>query len=135
MMNSDQMLEVILDEARSDCDDLNVGENISPIPQMKIIFDGYGETEDGEEDLNSESYAVFIHKFSVSKDFAFPEHDVTPWGLVHRSDEELCLYAWYNNELKIWTLPDEWSNYTNDSESAAEYEEILRKLYELHYEE
>lgn len=128
------MLEIILNEARSDCHDLEVGKDISPIPQIKIIFDGYGETEEGEEDLNNESYAVFIHKFSAGKDFIFPAHDVTPWGLVHRSDEELCLYAWYNSDQEIWSLPDEWSNYTDDSKSAAEYEEILRKLYKMHFE-
>lgn len=90
-------------------DSLDIGENISPISEIKIAFDGYGdlETEDengeyeyvehGNTDL--ESYAVYIHKNSAKRGFVFPEHEVhqfTFGGMVqHRPEEEVCLFVWH----------------------------------------
>lgn len=87
-----------------DPDELVIGENISDLPEIKIIFDGYGYNEDTDEqdNKNMESYAVFIHKGAINEGFEFPEHDMTPWALIHRPSEEVCVYVWYD------VIQDEW---------------------------
>ena len=117
---------------------LEIGENISDLPELKMIFDGYGDL-DGEEyieggDKNMESYAIFIHKDSAQDDFEFPEHDMTPWCLIHRPSEEVCIHAWYDVEN------DEW--FINSLEETSEHDmsnqevlEILKTLYKRYYEE
>lgn len=104
----DEMLHRHLDEMWRDEERLEIGENICDIPEIKIIFDGYGDL-DGETYIeqgnkNMESYAIFIHKDSAKEGFEFPEHDMTPWGLIHRPDEEVCIYAWYNVEEDEWEI-------------------------------
>jgi hypothetical protein len=97
---------------------LEIGENISYLPEVKIIFDGYGDLDGEDEyieggDKNMESYAIFIHKDSGQEDFEFPEHEMTPWCLIHRPAEEVCIYAWYdveNDEVDI--IPFEDNNST-----------------------
>lgn len=128
----DEMLQYFLEEARANADELVVGEDISPIPELKIIFDGFGEDEDtGEEDYSSESYAFFIHKNALQKGFAFPKHDNGGWTIVHRPDQEICLSAWYDSDENFWTLPDDWNDSIDDKKLSAElFEDILRKLYE-----
>lgn len=110
----DEMLRRHLDEMWRDEEALEIGENISDIPEIKIIFDGYAdlETEDEEGNYvykeggnkNLESYAIFIHKDSGQEGFEFPEHD-SAWGMiVHRPKEEVCIYAWYNVEDDEWEI-------------------------------
>ena len=92
-----------------DPDDLEIGINISDVPQVKIIFDGYGydeETNEENADKNSESYAIFIHRDSASDmSWEFPEHDFTPWAMIHRQAEEVCIYAWYMVDEDRWHIP------------------------------
>lgn len=95
-------------------DNLQIGEDISDISEVKIIFDGYGDLEfedlDGEYqyreggNTNMESYAIFIHKDSAQEGFVFPEHELTPWCLIHRPKEEVCIYAWYDVENDTWDI-------------------------------
>ena len=110
-----QVLSALLEAMWRDPEDLVVGEDISDIPPVKIIFDGYGDLEitdehgdyvDTQEGGNKtmESYAVFIHRDSGAKDFRFPEHELTPWGLIHRPDEEVCIHAWYDTEADEWSI-------------------------------
>ena len=122
-------------------DDLNIGENISDLPQIKIIFDGYGDLETEDENgeyeyieggnTNMESYAIFIHKNSGKEGFVFPEHDLTPWGLVHRPDEEVCIYAWYDVENNDWTINSlgETSEHKMTDKKVMQILEILDKRY------
>ena len=81
-------------------DDLEPGNDSGDAPfGVKIIFDGYGyDEETNEENANKNfmSFAVFVHKNSLTEDF--PEHDLTPWALIHRPKEEVCIYAWYDVE-------------------------------------
>ena len=105
----DEMLHRHLDEMWRDEEALEIGENISDIPEIKIIFDGYADLETEDEYIegsnkNLESYAIFIHKDSGQENFEFPEHDMTPWGLIHRPEEEVCIYAWYNVEEDEWEI-------------------------------
>jgi hypothetical protein len=91
-----------------DSDALEIGENISDVREVKIIFDGYGDLDEEEYieagDKNMESYAIFIHKDSLQEDFEFPEHEMTPWCLIHRPKDEVCIYAWYNVEEDYWDI-------------------------------
>ena len=132
MPSPDEILEYFLEQARVEADDFTVGEDISPIPELKIIFDGFGEDDDtGEEDRHNESYALFIHKDALKKGFVFPHHDNAPWALIHRPDQEICLSAWYNANENYWTLPDDWHDSINaDGLTVELFEDILSKLYE-----
>ena len=107
------IIENLLDSMWRDPDDLEIGRDISDIPAVKIIFDGHGDLEEeinGEYiytergNKNMESYAIFIHKNSGKKDFVFPEHELTPWALIHRPKEEVCIYAWYDVEADDWSI-------------------------------
>lgn len=80
---------------------------------VKIIFDGYGYNEETDEqtDTNTLSFAVFVHKDSLTKDF--PPHEITPWALIHRPKEEVCIWAWYDvNSDEITIIPFEENNST-----------------------
>jgi len=132
MPSLDEMLEYFLEEARTEADSFVVGEDISPIPELKIIFDGYQEDEDTGEDIySSESYALFIHKDALAKDFIFPKHESGGWTVIHRPDQEICLSAWYDANENYWALPDDWSDSIDDPKlTVKQFEDILSKLYE-----
>jgi hypothetical protein len=83
---------------------------------VKIIFDGYADLETyGENneyvyeeggDTTIMSFAVFVHKNSLTEEFL--EHEQTPWALIHRPKEEVCIYVWYNqNDDSIDVIPFE----------------------------
>ena len=141
-----EIMEKFVDVMWRDADDLEIGHNISDIPEIKIIFDGYGalETKDENGDYdyiedgnkNMESYAIFIHKNSGQEHFEFPEHDMTPWALIHRPNEEVCIYAWYDVENDDWSINslDETSDHKMTDEEVMEILEILDKRY-FNYEE
>jgi hypothetical protein len=140
----DEMLHRHLDEMWRDEGYLEIGEDISNIPEIKIIFDGYAdlETEDEEGNYvyeeggnkNLESYAIFIHKRAAEEGFEFPEHEMTPWGLIHRPEEEVCIYAWYNVEDDEWEINGLYE--TSDHKMTdAEVMEILEILDERYFGE
>jgi len=90
-----------------DPDSLEIGEDISDTEEIKIIFDGFGDLETEEEYIergnkNMRSFAMFIHKTSATK--PFPEHDFTPWCLIHRPKDEYHLYAWHDVENQDWEI-------------------------------
>jgi hypothetical protein len=138
----DEMLQRHLDEMWRDPDSLEIGENISNISEIKIIFDGYGDLEDEDENgeyryteggnKNMESYAIFIHKDSAQEGFEFPEHEMTPWALIHRPKEEVCIYAWYDVENDYWEINGLFD--TSDHEmSDEEVMNILTTLDERYF--
>ena len=137
-----KVLLAMLEAMWRDPDDLEIGRDISDLPEVKIIFDGYGDLEteeDGEYkyiengNTNMESYAIFIHKDALQENFTFLEHEMTPWALIHRPKEEVCIYAWYDVENNDWSINglEETSDHdmTND-----EVMKILDGLYETYYE-
>lgn len=109
-----EILQKFLDVMWRDPESLEIGEDISDIPAVKIIFDNYADLEDEDENgeyryteggnKSMECYAIFIHKDSAQEDFIFPEHELTPWGLIHRPDEEVCIYAWYDVDANEWSI-------------------------------
>lgn len=99
-------------------------------PGVKIIFDGYGENDDGEPNFDIMSFAVFVHKDSL-KTGEFPEHDFTPWALIHRPKEECCIYVWYDVVSdSVEVIPFEDNNSTNmDPEEVKEIIFGIQKEY------
>ena len=100
-----------------DDEDLYPGNESGEAPAgVKIIFDGFGDLEtenDYVEGGNKEmkSFAVFIHKNSLTEDF--PPHEQTPWALMHRPKEEVCIWAWYDeNTDDVDIIPFEDNNST-----------------------
>ena len=99
-------------------DELQIGEDISDVPEIKIIFDGYGDLEDEDENgeyryseggnKKMQSYAIFIHKDSAQEGFIFPEHESFSFSfgsmIQHRPAEEVCIYAWYDLETASWDI-------------------------------
>lgn len=136
-----KILLAMLEAMWRDPDDLEIGRDISDLPEVKIIFDGYGDLEteeDGEYkyvergNTNMESYAIFIHKNALQEEFVFPEHEMTPWALIHRPKEEVCIYAWYDVESNDWSINglEETSEHDMTNE---EVMNILDGLYELYF--
>ena len=136
-----KILLAMLEAMWRDPDDLEIGRDISDLPEVKIIFDGYGDLEteeDGEYkyvergNTNMESYAIFIHKNALQEEFVFPEHEMTPWALIHRPKEEVCIYAWYDVESNDWAINslEETSDHSMTNE---EVMNILDGLYELYF--
>ena len=141
----EQILTLLLESAWIDHDDeQEIGEDVSDQPEVKIIFDGYGDLEDEDENgeyryteggnKNMQSYAIFIHKDALTEDFVFPEHDVyqfTFGGMIaHRTKEEVCLYAWYDVENDSWDFIPLEDRLDDDNEMTAEdVMVILEGLY------
>lgn len=105
----EKYVQFLLDSMWRDPDQLEIGENISDCPEVKIIFDGYGDLETEDDYIeggnkNMESYAIFIHRDTQKEGFEFPEHDTVWHWLVHRTKEEVCIYAWYDVENDYWEI-------------------------------
>ncbi len=129
----------LLDNMWRDEDSLEIGKDISDIAEVKIIFDGYGdlETEDNYIEggnTNMESYAIFIHRDSLQEDFVFPEHDMTPWALVHRPKEEVCLYAWYDVEQDRWDILPLEDRLDGCTMKVEDVMKCLKTLYQRYYD-
>jgi hypothetical protein len=141
-----EILQKFLDAMWRNPDDLDIGEDISDIPEVKIIFDGYGDLEETDEhgdyiyteggNTNMESYAIFIHKNSGKEDFVFPEHEQTPWALIHRPKEEVCIHAWYDVESDEWSINSlgETMEHKMTDKQVMKILETLDKRY-FHYDE
>jgi len=138
----------MLEGSHRDPDDLEIGRDISDLPEVKIIFDGYGDLDeenmDGEYkyieggNTNMESYAIFIHRDALVEDFIFPPHDVFGFTfgsmIQHRPAEEVCIYAWYDVENNSWdVLPLEDRLSEDNTMNEEDVMKILEGLYDLYY--
>jgi hypothetical protein len=140
----EQVIIELLKASWRDPDDLEIGRDISDQPEVKIIFDGYGDLEidngvdeyEYKEGGNTkmESYAIFIHKDALEPGFMFPQHELTPWALIHRPKEEICIYAWYDVENDNWDiLPIEDRLDADNTMTAEDVMVILEGLYEYYF--
>jgi len=111
---------------------LEPGDDSGDTPKgVKIIFDGYGYNEDTDEedDLNTMSFAVFVHKNSLTEEF--PEHEQTPWALIHRPKEEVCIWCWYDeNADQVDIIPFEDNNSTE-----LDHKLVSNLIFEIHKRE
>lgn len=146
----DEILQKFLDVMWRDPDELEIGVNISDIPEVKITFEGYGDLETEDENgeyeyveggnTNMESYAIFIHKDSGQEDFQFPEHEVFAFTfgrmIQHRPAEEVCIYAWYDVEKDEWMINSlyETSDHEMTDKEVMDILEILDKRWFSHDE-
>ena len=131
----EELITMLMEASWRDPEDLEIGRDISDQPEVKIIFDGYGDLDDEETgeyieggNKNMESCAIFIHKNSAEPDFEFPEHEMTPWALIHRPDEEICFWAWRDVEADTWDFS------MIDDTSSNLSEETLIELFDALYE-
>ena len=95
---------------------------------VKIIFDGYGydeETDEENADHNMVSFAVFVHKNSLTEEFV--PHELTPWALIHRPKEEVCIWAWYDRDADVVdVIPFEDNNSTE-----LDHEFVVDLIYKI----
>ncbi len=129
-MSPEQIIEKWLAAARAgtDTNNLEVGVNISPFPAVKIAFDGYAEDDDGIEDLDRESYAVYIHRDAATAGFIFPEHQRTAWAIVQRPAEEVCHTVWFNAAEGYFEGPSLTDSCEHSELAPAEAEKIVRRV-------
>lgn len=66
--------------------------------EIKILHDGYAESDDGTQDESSICYCIFIHKKSGKVGFEFPSHEIAHGLVVHRPDEEACFMVWVKDD-------------------------------------
>ena len=143
----EKILIDMLEGSHRDPDDLEIGRDISDLPEVKITFEGYGDLDeenmDGEYkyieggNTNMESYAIFIHKDALTEDFIFPEHDVFGFTfgsmIQHRPAEEVCIWAWYDVENNSWDiLPLEDMLTEDNTMDENDVMKILEGLYDLY---
>lgn len=129
-MSPEQIIEqwVAAARAAADTDDLQIGENISTHPAIKIAFDGYGEDDDGVEDLGRESYVVYIHRDAATPGFVFPEHERTAWAIVQRPADEVSHTVWFNAAEGYFDGPSLADSCAGSAIDLATIENILKKL-------
>ena len=135
-----ELISKFVEDARPHPDDLSIGEDISTMPEVKIIFDGFGDLETEDDwfeggNKNMESYAVFIHKDALTEEFVFPEHD-TWFAIVHRPKDEVCIYVWYdveNDDWEVLQLEDRLDENCAMDENAVMH--ILEELNKKYYDE
>ena len=137
-MTFDELLMPHLESMWRDEENLTIGENISDVSEVKIIFDGYGDLETDDDYIeggnkNMESYAIFIHKDAVNEDFEFPEHDMTPWALIHRPKDEVCLYAWYDVSNDSWDILPVEDRLDDVDMTEEQLMNVLTVLYERYF--
>lgn len=128
-----EIVEKFMADAREIVEELEYNENLSSIPEIKIIFNAYGDDDElGESmDKNIETYYMFVHKNTLESKFIFPEHKLLRGSIVHESDE-VYIPAIYNVEEGYWDI-----NFIGLDENSAIDDEslrtILQKLYEKYY--
>lgn len=117
-------------DAGTDIDEFSVGDSDGEVPEgIKIIFDGYGEDDDGNDNKNDLSFAVFIHKESVNG--VFPEHDYVYNMIIHRLTEEMHFWVWYEVDTdQILVVPDvEFAETGMEEDEAVElFSAVVEKL-------
>lgn len=142
----EKILVAMLEGSHRDPDDLEIGRDISDLPEVKITFEGYGDLEeeiDGEYkyteggNTKMESYAIFIHKDALVEDFIFPEHDSYAFTfgsmIQHRPAEEVCIFAWYDVENNSWdVLPLEDRLDEDNAMNENDVMTVLQGLYDLY---
>jgi hypothetical protein len=135
----EQLLQHHLDAMYHDSDEgSEIGENVSSVEEMKIIFDGYGDLETDDEYIeggnkNMESFAVFIHKDALTEGFVFPEHEFTPWCLIHRPKEEVCIWVWHDVENDEWEILDLEERLEDTDLNTEQVMTIMEELHDRYF--
>lgn len=125
----EKVITAILDLCYEPDEEKIIGENISPFPELKVIFDEYGYNEDTDEDddENFESYAIYIHKDLERNGFEFPVHETSPWAVVNRPNDEICIHAQLDVNDEIFHINFDFENSAISNE---QFNSILNFLEE-----
>ncbi len=131
----DDLLSPILDEIDTDPSDTDFGDDVSPIPEIKIIFDGFGYNEETDEDDNDSemSYSIIIHRDSHKEGFSFPEHDSFGNSIIHRPNSERCFTVWYHVNEGTWETTTSPEDPDTSELKSDEIIKILRVLRDRYY--
>ena len=130
MATRDEMLSFLLLEAIYSDENREVrGENISPFPEVKIIFEQYGLDDDDEADTSQQCYSIFVHRNSGTKKFSFPLHESAFGLIVHRGGQEVYFRAWYDNNENSLSLNDTDEAISESEISPDEIDEVIVNLY------
>lgn len=125
----DMLSFLILEAIYSDENRSTPGEDISPYPEVKIMFEEYGLDDDDEEDTFQQCYSIFVHKNSGKQNFSFPPHN-SSFGLTnHRDDQEVYFRAWYDNGENSLSLNDTDEAISESEVSAEAIDEAITSLY------
>ena len=135
-MNLEKCCENFTYLARSNDEELIIGKDISPIPELKIIFDDFGydeETSTEGGNLNIETFRIFVHKDALTIGFKFPEHEIIHTNIIHRRDQEVCILIVYDVSEDEWEVifPDD-EDETND-QTYESVEQTLIALFNRYY--
>jgi hypothetical protein len=135
-MNSEKCCEIFTYLARSTDEELIIGEDISPIPELKIIFDDYGydeETNTEGGNFNIETFRLFVHKDALTDGFNFPPHETIYRNIIHRSDQEVCILLVYDVSEDEWEVifPDEIDE--RNDQTYESVDETLIALFNRYY--
>lgn len=109
--------------------DPEVGDRSGDAPDgVKIIFNGYGYNEetDKHDDTNVFNFAVFIHKVSLKSE-TFPEHDFQFGSIVHRPEEEVCIYCYIDAEQDAFDF-----NPFEDSDTSLDHKSVHQLIHDIH---
>lgn len=88
--------------------------------EVKILFDCFGENEDGSEDKSSLCYAVLVHKLSGWPGFKYPERDTYHLGMAVQYEDMEWFYVWVDADGK----------YQHCSEGSSAFAAVARGLIE-----
>lgn len=128
-----EIIERLMEDAREIVEELEYNEDISPVPELKIMFNGFGDDDELGEgaDTNIETYYLFVHKDCLEDCFSFPEHELSRGSIVH-GDKEVRIVAIFNVEEEFWDI-----NFPEAEDPALDEEELsntLGEIYRRHYE-
>ena len=139
MANLYEMTEFLLSNTKRDPKEPISGKNISLMPEIKIICDGYADDSDtGEENANEsiENYSMFIHKDALENGFVFPEHELARGQfIVNRPNVEVPIHAIHNVDEGYWDI-NFWEELPNGAQYNSEHmESIIEGLYAKYHKE
>jgi len=128
-----EIVEQLMEDAREIVEELEYNEDISPVPELKIMFNGFGDDDELGEgaDTNIETYYLFVDKDCLEDGFSFPEHDLSNGSIIHRNNE-VRIVAIYNVDEEFWDI-----NFPEIDDPALDEEELsntLEEIYRRHYE-
>ena len=108
-------------------------ENYEHVKERLELYEQFADG-DGPKNPNMRSYAVFIDHRSGDEGFEFPPHDLTPWALVHRPKQEVCIYAWHDLDNDTWDILPLEDRIDSDSPfSCQDIMAVLEKIWENNF--
>lgn len=84
--------------------------------------------DDGPCNPYSQSFAVFVHRDSLTEEF--PEHEFTPWCLIHRPKEEICIHVWYDGDEDSFEVLDFEENGMQSELDPEEMRKLIMDIWE-----